>query len=129
MNGLTTRASGRTAARPDQVTTGAVVGGVATGLVATGTSRANALALTRSINRIATAAASSGVVLAPMRTGETQTVFNDGANAVKVYAPGSTTIDGTAGATGVTLSAGNRAVFVAMSGTAFQSALLGAVSA
>lgn len=83
---------------------------VATDLTATGSTRANALALSNSINNITTAAASTGVVL-PAGTengfpyvGQTIRVFNNGANSITVYAPNSETINGTAGSTGVALA-------------------------
>lgn len=101
---------------------------VATGLTAAGTTRATALALTSLINVIGTAAASSGVVLpsaASLGIGNDVTIFNDGANAVKVYGAGSDTIDGVAGATGVTLTNANRARYMVTAAATFKSALLG----
>lgn len=106
-------------------------------LTAVGTNRATALKIGAQVNNITTAAASTGAVL-PLGTliaaqSAPITIFNAGANAITVYAAGSDTIDGTAGATGVTLTNGNRCAFypVAVSGagvTSWVSAQLGAVS-
>ena len=84
---------------------------VATGLTAAGTTQANALPLTKVLNVVSTAAASTGVLLPDdliVGVGGSCTVYNDGANPIKVYATGSDTIDGTAGATGVTLTNAKR---------------------
>ncbi len=105
-------------------------------LTAAGTTRATALALAAQINHITTAAASTGVVLplgSAVGVGAPIIVFNSGASAIKVYASGTDTIDGTAGATGVTLTNALRAAYfpVSVSGgvTTWISAQLGAVSA
>lgn len=58
---------------------------VSPGLTATGTTQATALLLINGIGWITTAAANSGVVLFPGNPGTSQTVYNSGANAVKVY--------------------------------------------
>lgn len=104
---------------------------VATGLTAAGTTRADALALTKEINVIGTAAASTGVVLPASATvgiGGKVTIFNNGANAIKVYGAGSDTIDGTAGSTGVTLTNALRCEYIVVAAGTFISAQLGAVS-
>jgi hypothetical protein len=105
---------------------------VATGLTAAGTNQATALPLTKALNVVATAAASTGVLLPDdtvVGVGGAVTVYNDGANAIKVYATGSDTIDGTAGATGVTLTNAKRCRFVVVSVGAWKSDQLGVVSA
>jgi hypothetical protein len=106
----------------------------AAGLTAAGTTQANALALTKAINVIATAAASTGVALpsaASVGIGGYVVIFNDGANAIKVYgAVGSSdTIDGTAGATGVTLTNAKRCEYFVTAAGVWKSAQLGVVSA
>lgn len=82
---------------------------IAIGLTAVGTNRATALALTKQMNIVATAASSAvGVVLPPasvVGVGGSVIVYNDGpSNAFHVYGAGSDTIDGTAGSTGVNLT-------------------------
>lgn len=58
------------------------------GISAAGTTQGTATELTNADNEITTAAAGSGVVLsASLAAGDEQTVFNAGANAVKVYPP------------------------------------------
>lgn len=104
----------------------------ANGLTATGTNQATALPLTKAVNVIATAAASTGVVLpsaASIGIGGYVVVFNNGANPIKVYGAGSDTIDGTAGATGKTLTNALRCEFYVTAAGTWLSAQLGAVSA
>lgn len=75
-------------------------------LTAAGTTVANALVLTSFVNLVGTAAASTGVAL-PVECPIGQTVYiaNNGANAVRVYAQSSQTINTTiAGATGVSVA-------------------------
>jgi hypothetical protein len=116
-----------TTAFPQQAST-------ATGLTAAGTNQATALALTKVINVVTTAAASTGVALPSAATvgiGGYVIIFNAGANAIKVYgAVGSSdTIDGTAGATGVTLTNALRCEYYVTAAGVWRSAQLGVVSA
>ena len=108
---------------------GVTPAGVANALTGAGTTRADALALTGLVNNVTTAAASTGVVLPTMAIGQTVVVFNAGANPLVVYAPGSTTIDGTAGATGVALANAKRCAYVMVAAATVISYQLGAVSA
>lgn len=111
------------------VFTGNIIRTATNALTAVGNNRATALAIVADFNRITTAAASTGVVLPTGVVGMSITVFNAGANPIKVYAQGSETIDGTAGATGVTLTNALRAVYVCMAAGVWISAQLGVVSA
>lgn len=124
----------RTSAISEDGTTAAftwVSGSRADALTAVGTDRDTALALTAQVNQLTGGDTGTGVTLPDIATsgGADVILFNDGAEDAKVYAPGSITIDGVAGATGVTLSAAARAQFVPISSTAYLSALMGAVSA
>jgi hypothetical protein len=65
-----------------------------TGITAAGTTQATATLLSAGINIVETAAADSGVLLAIAQIGAVQIVYNDGANAVKVYPPTSAQING-----------------------------------
>ncbi len=59
-----------------------------TGISAAGTTQGTATELTAADNEITTVASGAGVVLAStLSGGDMQTVFNAGANAVKVYPP------------------------------------------
>lgn len=101
------------------------------GLTAAGTTRADALALTSSINVLGTVASGTGAILPAAATvgiGGSVIVFNDGANPAKIYAAGSDTIDGTAGATGVTLTNALRCEFYVTAALTYKSAKLGATS-
>lgn len=103
----------------------------ATALTAAGTTRTDALALTKAINNVTTAGASTGVVLpasATVGVGGRVVIYNNGANAIKVYAAGSDTIDGTAGSSGVTLTNALRCEYRVIASGAFLSAKLGATS-
>ena len=104
----------------------------AASLTAAGTTRADALALTAQINFISTAALNTGVVLPSAATvgiGGCVSIFNAGGNPIKVYAPSSDTIDGTAGSTGVTLTNAKRCDFYVSAAATWISAQLGVASA
>ena len=101
---------------------------VGNGLTAAGTDRATGLQLSKQVNNITTAAASTGVVLPVGVIGMRITIFNAGASVMKVYASGSETIDGTAGATGVSLTNANRCEYFFTAANVWISAKLGAVS-
>ena len=103
----------------------------ANALTAAGTNQATALPLTKAINVIATAAASTGVVLPSVATvgiGGYVVIFNRGASPIKVYGAGSDTIDGVAGATGVTLTNALRCEYYATAAGTWLSAQLGVAS-
>ena len=105
---------------------------VANPVTAAGTTRAGATALSSAISVVATAAAGSGVMVlsaATLGIGVSQTIYNDTATAIKVYAAGSDTIDTAAGSTGVTLSGTAAARFTVLAAATFQSNLLGLKSA
>ena len=100
----------------------------ANALTATGTTRADALAITAQINRFTTVAANTGCVIT-FTPGLVVVVFNDGVNPLKVYASGTTTIDGTAGSTGVTLTNALRCAYYCVATNVVVSAQLGVISA
>jgi len=88
-----------------------VLGSVATDLTAAGTTRADALQLAAESNNLTTVAASTGVILPVGVIGMKIMIINNGASTVQVYASASETIDGTAGATGVTLANAKDALY------------------
>jgi hypothetical protein len=98
-------------------------------LTAAGSTKADALVLTNQINVIGTAAANTGVLLPLGVVGQPITIYNNGANAIKVYGSGSDTIDGAAAATGVTLTNAKRCEYLCIAAGVYISAQLGAVSA
>lgn len=102
------------------------------GVSAAGTNQATGTALAANLNQLTTVGASTGVVMPAAVAGLALMIANKGANNVQVYGNGSDTIDGTAGATGVTLghTAGTNSCmfFCCVAGT-WISAKLGAVSA
>lgn len=102
----------------------------ASGLVAVGTTQANALQLTARLNTLATSSASTGVVLPDADAGKEVIVNVRAAGVtVQVYGKGTDTIDGTAGSTGVALAvARGAALFVCTSPGAWASFVLGATS-
>ena len=122
--------------------------GVDSGATALGTTLATAYNIIRAITQFATVGSSTGAALPSALTlqttkspsfsinnilGKTCTIYNDGSNALTVYAPDTSTIDGTAGATGVALTNAKGARFTAVAVSAagvvtWKSNLLGAVS-
>lgn len=62
-------------------------------LTATGANQATALQLSSQWNEITTTPAGTGVLLQALQTGQSQTVFNQGANALNVYPPPGGQID------------------------------------
>lgn len=76
---------------------------VTNAITAAGANRATATALTTDINNVTTVPGATGVELPTGVIGEVITVFNNGANALTVYAPGAATLNGTAGVTGITM--------------------------
>lgn len=93
-------------------------GDVATGLTATGTTNADALALSAVINNVTTTAASTGVKLPPFESGSAVFVANQGANALLVYPPASGQINALTVITGgFSVGAGKSAWFIAVNGT------------
>lgn len=98
-------------------------------VTAAGTARASATAILAAVTNITTAAASTGVALPAGVPGLKYTIFNGGANTIKVYGNGSDTIDGIAGSTGVSLSNAARCNYYCVAANTWISALLGAVSA
>lgn len=74
--------------------------------------RPNAVLLSKQFNRIAVCAtAADSVVLPAAVVGDFRVAVNDGVAAAQVFGNGSDTIDGVAGATGVPLTNGKRAIF------------------
>lgn len=80
-------------------------------LTATGSTQGTALAIKTMQNRFTTVAASTGCVLPAAVAGMNIVIINAGANSLQVYGNGSDTINGTAGATGVSLAAGKTAEY------------------
>lgn len=60
---------------------------IATGLTATGTVQGDALVLTHNWNEVTTTPLNSGVVVPNLGAGQGSTMFNEGANPLKVYPP------------------------------------------
>lgn len=102
---------------------------VGNALTAVGTNRATALQLAKQVNNVTTAASGTGVILPVGVIGMVITVYNNGANAIKVYASASETIDTVAGATGVTLTDALRCQYTYVAANTWISAQLGVISA
>lgn len=105
-------------------------GSTADALTATGTTRADAFTLSAAWNNFTSVPSGTGAVLPVSVAGAQVIIFNnDGANALKVYASGTDTIDGTAGATGVNLTHALRCSYYCLVAGKWLSAQLGVVSA
>lgn len=90
-----------------------ILGSVANGLTAAGSSNADALQLGAAINRVTTTAASTGVKLPVPKPGERVTVINSGANALLVYPGTGVQINAlTVTTAGFSVAAGGRADFI-----------------
>lgn len=97
-----------------------ILGSVADGLTATGTTNADALQLTAAINRVTTTALNTGarLPLALITPGARVTVVNSGANPLTVYPGTGAQINAlTVTSGGFAVAAGGRADFVATSNT------------
>ena len=66
---------------------------VASALTATGANQATALQLASQWNEIDTVPGGTGVLLQALQPGQSQSVFNEGANALNVYPPPGSRID------------------------------------
>ena len=80
----------------DALTLTAAVQDVGTAIVAAGTTQGTATTLTNTLNGLGTVASGAGVVLWAGSAGDSQIVYNGGANAVKVYPPSGAKINGLA---------------------------------
>jgi hypothetical protein len=88
-------------------------GDVVDTITAAGTTNADATGLSAAINRVTTAAASTGVRLMAPEAGSAVVVINSGANAVLVYPSTGASINAlTATTGGFSVAAGGRAMFV-----------------
>ncbi len=72
---------------------GASQGSGATGLVATGTTQANALPLPADVCKFTTVSAGTGTILPTCNPGDAGSIFNGGGNALLVYPPVGGTIN------------------------------------
>lgn len=107
-------------ARQQKVGVGFIYRSVSDGLTATaGGTKAAALALTSSKNRLSVCATNGDSVLLPAVSaddvGIEVEIINDGAANAQVFGQGSDTIDAVATATGVVLTAAKRCVYTLMS--------------
>jgi len=91
----------------------AIVGDVANNLTAAGSTQGTALKLSAINNIVTTTAASTGVQLPSMGTGDAVQVANLGANALLVYPVTGGTVQGGAANAGFSVAAGKTAIFTA----------------
>lgn len=97
----------------------AICGDGVDGLTAVGSTRADALQLTKVNNAVNTAAAGTGVLLPPTQMGETIFIANSGANTIKVYPyESATTINQT---TSASIASNFSSIFFAVSATKWYS--------
>lgn len=100
-----------------------ICGGGTAGLVATGSTAADALQLSTSISRITTSSASTGVKLLPTEMGAEMWVRNDSGQTILVY-PFSTASTINAAATSFSVTNAKTAVFKADSATTWMGGML-----
>ena len=88
------------------------------GISAAGTTQGTATELTAAVSEITTVAAGAGVVLnASLAAGDEQSVFNAGANAVKVYPPSGFQINALAADAAMLLATNTGCIFKCVSST------------
>lgn len=97
----------------------------ADGLVAAGTTQADATVLTADWNEITTTPANSGVLLNNFGQGFASFVWNFGANALKVYPPVGCEIDALGANNPYALAVGKLQIFSQLTVTRFRSTQLG----
>ena len=97
----------------------------AVGIVAAGTTQSDAAPLTSEWNVVGTTALNTGVVIESFGVGTTVMVFNDGANALKVYPPVGCFIDAGLVNTPYALAAAKSQIFSQVDDTLFRSTQLG----
>ena len=91
---------------------------VGAGLTAAGTDQSHALELTNADNEVTTVGAGSGVSLSSkIAVGDTQTVYNAGANGLKIYPPRGFKINGLAANAPMTLATNTGCLFKCVSTT------------
>ncbi len=96
-----------------------ICGDGATGLVATGSTAADALQLSAVFNAITTSSASTGVKLPPTEVGAMVGVFNGSGQTIVAYPPTGSTIN--AAASSVNITNGKGVLFFATSATTWVS--------
>lgn len=89
---------------------------LATALVATGSSKSDALQLKVEVNKFATVASATGCILQNASGSPPVVIYNGGAHALSVYAKGTNTINALVASAAFSLASGKAAIFVA-SGT------------
>lgn len=103
---------------------GAILGGANAGLVATGTTQADALALSATNSQFTTVASGTGAIVPSyMQPGDYCRVFNNGANALLVYPVSGAAINNGATNAGFSIAANKSAQFFMLSPTLFGSML------
>jgi len=82
-------------------------------LAATGSTQADAAAITSTFTLISTAPSSTGVLLKQAHGQPETVIYNGGSNTVKIYGNGTEKINNIAGATGISLPSAKGAILVA----------------
>lgn len=98
-----------------------ICGDGATGLVATGTTIADALQLSAVFNTITTSSASTGVILPPTEMGAMIGIRNDSGQTITVYPKAGSTIN--AGASSLSVATAKTVILFAPSSTTWASVL------
>lgn len=90
---------------------------VASALTATGTNQATAYSMTAADNEFTTVASGTGAILYAGTPGDTQFVYNGGANALLVYPPSGSKLNGLATNAGALVPTATGCIFKCMSTT------------
>ena len=97
--------------------TAAIGNDVSSGLTATGTNQSTAYSLTAADNEFTTVVSGTGAILYAGTPGDSQTVYNGGANALTVYPPSGSQINGMGTNSGVLIPTATGCLFKCMSST------------
>lgn len=87
------------------------------GLTATGTVQGDAYAMTAADNEFTTVASGTGAILYAGTPGDEQSVYNGGANALTVYPPSGSSINGLAANSGILVPTNTACIFKCVSST------------
>lgn len=95
----------------------AINGNIASAVSAAGTTQGTATALRADVNFLTTVAASSGAILASCQPGDSQIVYNAGANTLTVYPDSGSRINGGSTNVGVSLATNTACVYIRVTTT------------
>lgn len=122
---LTSRGPGNDPVYASPTAQAALPATIATGVTATGTNQATALALSRQWSVVSTVAGGTGVIIFNTQTGTETRIWNDGANSLSVYPPVGGQVDAQGTNNPYPLPAGASQIISKLSATSWRTQQLG----